>query len=382
MPSRREPRPDQVAAPPRAEDRDRQRPGELEGDRDAERQPLDRLVEAEVHRRQGDAEEGDVAQVGAPQPRHVAVGDGEQDQRREAAAQEDRARRPDPVEERRRQRRPALHRGDRAEHHRHRDRRVAADARRRLRAGVGRPGRASCRSRGRRHPAHASQCAHRAPHDAARRARMPPVRRRIAAIVAARLRCSPPFFAVTAAGAETEAAPMCDGKRATIVGTDGDDVIQGTEKADVIWGGPGDDKIYGGLGNDIICGGAGDDLIHGGRGNDWIEGGAGDRPRLRRPRRRPRQRRRRQPRRSQRRARHRHRQRRPRQRRPGPRRLRLRPHGRRPRQGRHRLLRDLGRRASRAAASGSPCRRTKPSATATTASSASSRSKARPSTTP
>jgi Ca2+-binding RTX toxin-like protein len=83
------------------------------------------------------------------------------------------------------------------------------------------------------------------------------------------------FLAVTAAGAESEATPMCHGKRATIVGTDGDDVIQGTDKADVIWGGPGNDKIYGGLGNDIICGGSGDDLIHGGRGNDWIEGGAG-----------------------------------------------------------------------------------------------------------
>jgi Ca2+-binding RTX toxin-like protein len=83
------------------------------------------------------------------------------------------------------------------------------------------------------------------------------------------------FFAITAAGAENGAAPMCDGHRATIVGTSGDDVIQGTESSDVIWGGPGNDKIYGGLGNDIICGGPGDDLIHGGRGNDWIEGGAG-----------------------------------------------------------------------------------------------------------
>jgi Ca2+-binding RTX toxin-like protein len=83
------------------------------------------------------------------------------------------------------------------------------------------------------------------------------------------------FFAVTAAGAENGAAPMCDGHRATIVGTDGNDVIHGTDGPDVIWGGPGNDKIYGGLGNDIICGGAGDDLIHGGRGNDWIEGGAG-----------------------------------------------------------------------------------------------------------
>jgi Ca2+-binding RTX toxin-like protein len=83
------------------------------------------------------------------------------------------------------------------------------------------------------------------------------------------------ILAVTASGAESEAAPMCHGKRATIVGTSGDDVLEGTEKADVISAGPGDDKVYGGLGNDIICGGSGDDLIHGGRGNDWIEGGAG-----------------------------------------------------------------------------------------------------------
>jgi Ca2+-binding RTX toxin-like protein len=83
------------------------------------------------------------------------------------------------------------------------------------------------------------------------------------------------FLAVTASGAESEATPMCHGKRATIVGTDGNDVIQGTDKPDVIWGGPGDDTIYGGLGNDIICGGSGDDLIHGGRGNDWIEGDSG-----------------------------------------------------------------------------------------------------------
>jgi Ca2+-binding RTX toxin-like protein len=82
-------------------------------------------------------------------------------------------------------------------------------------------------------------------------------------------------FAVTAAGAESGAAPMCDGKRATIVGTDGDDVIKGTEKSDVIWAGPGNDKVYAGLGNDIVCGGPGDDLIHGGRGNDWLEGGGG-----------------------------------------------------------------------------------------------------------
>jgi Ca2+-binding RTX toxin-like protein len=103
---------------------------------------------------------------------------------------------------------------------------------------------------------------------------MPAVRRLLAAtaVVACLIAA---FLAVTAAGAETGVTPMCHGKPATIVGTDGNDVLQGTEKADVIWGGPGNDKIYGGLGNDIICGGAGDDLIHGGRGNDWLDGDAG-----------------------------------------------------------------------------------------------------------
>jgi Ca2+-binding RTX toxin-like protein len=103
---------------------------------------------------------------------------------------------------------------------------------------------------------------------------MPAVRRRLTAI--SLLACAvAALLAVAASGAETGTAPRCDGRRATIVGTDGNDVIQGTEKSDVIWAGPGDDTVYGGLGNDIICGGPGDDLIHGGRGNDWIEGGAG-----------------------------------------------------------------------------------------------------------
>jgi Ca2+-binding RTX toxin-like protein len=100
------------------------------------------------------------------------------------------------------------------------------------------------------------------------------VPRRIAAI--ALLGCLvAAALVVTASGAESGPTPRCDGRRATIVGTSGDDVIQGTEQSDVIWAGPGDDKVYGGLGNDIVCGGPGDDLIHGGRGNDWIEGGAG-----------------------------------------------------------------------------------------------------------
>jgi Ca2+-binding RTX toxin-like protein len=70
--------------------------------------------------------------------------------------------------------------------------------------------------------------------------------------------------------------PLCRGRHATIVGTEGDDVIRGTPGRDVIWGGEGDDTIYGSLGNDLLCGGPGADTIHGGRGNDSVDGGAGD----------------------------------------------------------------------------------------------------------
>jgi len=80
---------------------------------------------------------------------------------------------------------------------------------------------------------------------------------------------------IAAAPAEEEEPPRCHGRRATIVGTPGDDVLRGTPERDVIWGGPGNDEISGSLGNDLICGGGGDDLIHGGRGNDELYGGAG-----------------------------------------------------------------------------------------------------------
>ncbi|HEU4393637.1 MAG TPA: hypothetical protein VFR04_08390 [Solirubrobacterales bacterium] len=69
--------------------------------------------------------------------------------------------------------------------------------------------------------------------------------------------------------------PICHGRQAKIIGTDGDDVINGTPGRDVIWGGRGDDTILGSLGNDLLCGGPGADLVHGGRGNDEVDGGAG-----------------------------------------------------------------------------------------------------------
>jgi len=85
------------------------------------------------------------------------------------------------------------------------------------------------------------------------------------------------FAGLTLGAGETpeEETPRCHGRRAKIVGTEGNDVIHGTPKRDVIWGGGGDDEILGSLGNDLLCGGPGNDLIHGGRGNDEVDGGGG-----------------------------------------------------------------------------------------------------------
>jgi DNA-binding beta-propeller fold protein YncE len=68
---------------------------------------------------------------------------------------------------------------------------------------------------------------------------------------------------------------MCDGKRATIVGTKHGDHIKGTKHADVIAGLGGNDVIEGGGGNDTICGGEGSDTLLGGKGNDRLDGGKG-----------------------------------------------------------------------------------------------------------
>src|SRR5690348_603771 len=54
---------------------------------------------------------------------------------------------------------------------------------------------------------------------------------------------------------------------ATIVGTNGDDVIRGTDGPDIILAGAGNDVIFGLGGDDKICGGDGNDRIDGGSGN-------------------------------------------------------------------------------------------------------------------
>lgn len=69
---------------------------------------------------------------------------------------------------------------------------------------------------------------------------------------------------------------FCRGRRATIVGTDGPDVLRGTSGNDVIAAGAGNDRIVGRGGNDLICAGPGDDVVRGGRGNDRLYGQAGN----------------------------------------------------------------------------------------------------------
>jgi hypothetical protein len=68
----------------------------------------------------------------------------------------------------------------------------------------------------------------------------------------------------------------CNGRTATIEGTDAAQEIDGTPGSDVIVGLGGNDIIYAGGGNDVICGGTGDDKIYGEDGNDSLLGEAGN----------------------------------------------------------------------------------------------------------
>jgi len=69
---------------------------------------------------------------------------------------------------------------------------------------------------------------------------------------------------------------LCNGLQPTILGTDGDDVIQGTDGPDVIHAGAGNDVVFGGSGNDVVCGGPGNDQLGGGRGRDKLFGNEGN----------------------------------------------------------------------------------------------------------
>ena len=69
---------------------------------------------------------------------------------------------------------------------------------------------------------------------------------------------------------------FCIGVEATIVGTEGDDILVGTPGNDVIVGLSGDDIIIGLDGSDLVCGGTGNDVILGGDGNDLLLGDQDD----------------------------------------------------------------------------------------------------------
>lgn len=68
----------------------------------------------------------------------------------------------------------------------------------------------------------------------------------------------------------------CDGKPATIIGTDQEDDLEGTEGDDVVSLGDGQDLFHGHGGDDTICAGTGPgDSIKGGPGNDRLIGEGG-----------------------------------------------------------------------------------------------------------
>jgi Ca2+-binding RTX toxin-like protein len=69
------------------------------------------------------------------------------------------------------------------------------------------------------------------------------------------------------------AAPRCNGKLATKVGTAQSETIRGTQGNDVIVARGGNDLIFGRGGKDVICGSVGFDQILGGGGNDKLFGG-------------------------------------------------------------------------------------------------------------
>ena len=60
-----------------------------------------------------------------------------------------------------------------------------------------------------------------------------------------------------------------------IVGSKGDDLLEGASKNDKLWGNDGDDTLYGYDGNDTIYSVEGNDVLIGGKGNDDLRGSQG-----------------------------------------------------------------------------------------------------------
>jgi uncharacterized repeat protein (TIGR01451 family) len=70
-------------------------------------------------------------------------------------------------------------------------------------------------------------------------------------------------------------APTCHGKRATLIGTTGPDLLKGTDGNDVVFAWTGEDRIFTFGGRDVICGGADGDLVKSGGRADTVLGGPG-----------------------------------------------------------------------------------------------------------
>jgi Ca2+-binding RTX toxin-like protein len=70
--------------------------------------------------------------------------------------------------------------------------------------------------------------------------------------------------------------PADGARRDLLVGTAGDDAVDGREDDDEVHGGLGDDFVIGGSGNDQVFGEAGRDTLIGGSENDTMDGGADD----------------------------------------------------------------------------------------------------------
>ncbi len=121
---------------------------------------------------------------------------------------------------------------------------------------------------------------------------MPRVRGGIARRSGAWSLCLLAGLALSAAGAD--ARPKCAGHSATIVGSQGRDVIKAPKKGrqsivtlggndrvlsyrhtDWVCTGPGNDVVFAGTGRDFVRAGGGNDYVDGGRGKDKIYGGAG-----------------------------------------------------------------------------------------------------------
>lgn len=81
---------------------------------------------------------------------------------------------------------------------------------------------------------------------------------------------------VGGSAASSQTGPRCHDREATIVGSEGDDVIEGTDRNDVIVALHGDDEIAADFGHDVVCAGPGNDAVRGGLGFDLVSGDEGD----------------------------------------------------------------------------------------------------------